>query len=150
MRGAPAAPAAAGGWWPVIAAGIAYYALAFGAGFVLGTARVLLLVPRIGERTAELLEMPVMLVVVIIAARFVTRHFALAPTAFASLAVGALAVALLVATELTVVLAVRGTTLADYLDTRDPVAGLVYVALLGCFALMPLLVRPRDRVRRSG
>jgi hypothetical protein len=26
----------------------------------------------------------------------------------------------------------------------------VYVALLGSFALMPLLVRPRDRVRRSG
>lgn len=150
MRGATAADAATGGWRSVVAAGIAYYALAFAAGFVLGTVRVLLLVPHLGERTGELLEAPVMLIVVIVAARFVTRRFALPPTAFASVAVGALALALLVATELTVVLAVRGMTLADDLATRDPVAGMVYVALLVIFALMPLLVRPGDGVRRSG
>jgi hypothetical protein len=38
----------------VLKAGALYFALVFGAGFVLGSIRVLWLVPRIGERTAEL------------------------------------------------------------------------------------------------
>ena len=43
-----------------IKAGIAYFALVFGAGFVLGMIRVPFLVPRLGERVAELVEMPFM------------------------------------------------------------------------------------------
>jgi hypothetical protein len=50
-------------------AGALYFALAFGAGFVLGTIRVLWVVPRVGERTAELMETPIMLVVIMLAAR---------------------------------------------------------------------------------
>lgn len=44
-------------------AGILYFACVFGAGFALGTARALWLVPRVGTRTAELMEMPFMLAV---------------------------------------------------------------------------------------
>jgi hypothetical protein len=45
-----------------IKAGIAYFALAFGAGFILGSIRVPIrvpfLVPRLDDRIAELIEMP--------------------------------------------------------------------------------------------
>jgi hypothetical protein len=50
-------------------AGAAYFALVFAVGFVLGTIRTLWLVPRVGTRTAELMEMPLMLAATILAAR---------------------------------------------------------------------------------
>ncbi|HVA00273.1 MAG TPA: hypothetical protein VMV34_01325 [Terriglobia bacterium] len=81
----------------ILKAGGLYFALVFAAGFVLGTLRVLWIVPRLGARTAEL----------------------------------------------TVVLALRGLTLREYLASRDPVAGSVYVIMLGIFAVMPLFVARR-------
>lgn len=41
-----------------IKAGIAHFALAVGAGFILGSIRVSFLAPRVGKRVAELIEMP--------------------------------------------------------------------------------------------
>ena len=34
----------------------------------------------------------------------------------------------------------RGLTFRDYLASRDPVAGTVYIVMLGLFAIMPLVV----------
>lgn len=53
----------------VLKAGALYFAIVFGAGFVLGPIRVLWLVPRVGTRVAELMEMPVMLLVSVLSAR---------------------------------------------------------------------------------
>ena len=61
-------------------AAVAYFALVLGAGFVLGTIRVPFLVPRLGERYAELLEMPIMFVVIVLAARYVVRRYILPPS----------------------------------------------------------------------
>jgi len=60
-----------------IKAGMAYFFLAFGAGFVMGTIRIPFLVPRLGERVAELIEIPFMFIVIVLAARFITKRFAL-------------------------------------------------------------------------
>ena len=57
----------------VVRAGLLYFALTFGAGFVLGPLRLLVLVPRLGARTAELVEMPVMIGITWLAARWTTR-----------------------------------------------------------------------------
>ena len=51
-------------------AGVLYFALVFAAGFALGTMRTLWVMPRLGARTAELIEQPVMLGVSILAARW--------------------------------------------------------------------------------
>lgn len=60
-------------------AGALYFALVFGAGFVLGTVRTLWIVPRVGAMTAEMLESPVMLVVTIVAARWAVLRLEVPP-----------------------------------------------------------------------
>ncbi len=122
--------------------GALYFALVFGAGFALGVLRVLWLVPLVGERWAELMEMPVMLVVIALAARWIVRRFVPASAA-QRLAIGVFALALLLSAEFTLVLGLRGLTLGEYFATRDPVSGTVYYVMLGVFAVMPLLVARR-------
>ena len=121
----------------LLRAGALYFALVFGAGFVLGPIRILWLVPHIGERTAELLEAPIMLGVIILSARWVSRRFV---TPSRLLAVGCVALALGLLCESTVVLWLRGLTIREYIASRDPVAGAVFIVMLGLFAVMPLLV----------
>jgi hypothetical protein len=130
-------------------AGLAYFALVFGTGFMLGAIRVTWLVPRLGVRSAELLEMPLMAVVIVLAARFVVRRFALPPVSGLRLAVGAWALCVLLAAELTLAAALGGQTPAQYVAGRDPVSGSVYGALLIVMALLPWLLarEPRGATR---
>jgi len=121
-------------------AGITYFALVFGTGFALGTIRVPFLVPRLGERTAELLEMPLMFVAIVLAARYVVRKFAIAPSIWPRLSVGLIALALLVTAELSLVVLLQEGSFAQYISERDPVSGSVYLLMLGVFALMPLIL----------
>ena len=122
-------------------AGVLYFATVFGAGFALGTIRVLLVVPRVGERAAELMEAPVMVAVSFLAARWIVRPFALPPAPSQRLAVGLIALVLMLAFEFGFVLQLRGLTIAEYFATRDPVSGTVYYLSLALFALFPLLLR---------
>lgn len=121
----------------ILKAGIVYFALVFGAGFVLGTIRVFGIVPRFGASAAELVEAPIMLLIIIFAARWVVRYFSLPPTLAARLGAGFLALGLMVGAEITVVLKLRHLTLAQYVAARDPVAGTVYLLLLLVFAITP-------------
>lgn len=121
-------------------AGAIYFALVFGAGFVLGVVRVIWIVPRLGIRTAELLEAPFMLLIIILAARWVVRNLALQTVPKVRLGAGFVALSFLLFAELTIVLGVRHLTLAQYLAGRDIVAGIVYAVMLLVFAAMPLLV----------
>jgi hypothetical protein len=124
----------------VTKAGAVYFAGVFGAGVVLGAVRVPLLVPRLGARMAELIEMPLMFCAIVFCARWIVRRFALPPTPAARLGVGVLALALLLLAEFTLVLWLQGATLDGYLASRDPVSGSVYAAMLIVFAAMPLCV----------
>lgn len=121
-------------------AALTYFALVFGAGFVLGPIRILLIVPRIGERNAELLEAPLMLLVILVAARWVVRKFQLPSATVNRLLMGLLALTLGLLFEFTLVLKLRGLTLTEYFHTRDTVSGTVYYVTLGLFAVMPLIV----------
>ena len=75
-----------------------------------------------------------MLVVIVLAARWLVRKFQLTVHA---LLVGLLALGLMIAFEFTLVLWLRGLTLSEYFRERDPVAGVVYYLMLLVFAAMP-------------
>jgi hypothetical protein len=124
----------------ILKAPVLYYALVFGVGFVLGAFRVLCVVPRFGTRMAELMESPVMLLVTFVAARWVVTRLAVPSTRLARLSMGCVALGFLLVSEFTLVLWVRGLTIREYFARQDPVSGTVYYALLGLFAIMPLLV----------
>jgi len=89
---------------------------------------------------AELLEAPVMLVITIVAARWIVRKLAVPPTPSSRLGMSGIALGLMLIAEFTFVLWLRGISIREYLATRDPVAGTVYYVMLGVFAIMPLLV----------
>lgn len=127
----------------IVQAGLLYFALVFGAGFVLGPIRLLWLVPRVGTRIAEMIESPLMLLVIIVAARWVVRRLAVSPAFSDRLGMGGLALGLMLAAEFGFVLQLRGLSIEAYLVSRNPVAGTLYYAMLVVFALMPLLVARR-------
>ena len=120
---------------------LAYFAIVFGIGFLLGSIRVLWLVPQLGARYAELAEMPIMLLAIFFAARWVTQYFAVPPAASARLVVGIAALICLLIVELTVVLWLQGISIAESFTNRDTVSGAAYIVSLILFALMPLLVK---------
>lgn len=122
---------------------VLYFALVFGAGFVLGIFRTLFVAPKIGVRKAELLEAPVMLIVTIFTARWIISTLAVPVVVSARIEMGCIAFALLLIAESALVRAVRGISIKQYLATRDRVSGTVYYAMLVIFAVMPLLVARR-------
>lgn len=124
----------------VLKAGILYFALVFGAGFVLGPIRVFWVVPRFGERMAELLEAPFMFAVIIVAARWVVRRLVVPPAPSSRLGMGFIAVGLLLAVEIILGYLLWGLSITELITSRDPVSGSVYYALLGLFTVMPLLL----------
>ena len=122
-----------------IRAGLVYFALVLGTGFILGVFRVPFLVPRIGERWAELAEMPIMAAAIFLSAGYVLRRFPEVNLPGRALVVGFLALALAVCAELSLAVVLQSQTLAEYLGSRDKVSGSVYLAMLVVFALMPRL-----------
>ena len=119
---------------------VLYFLLVFGAGFVLGIGRVLFLVPLLGERTAELLEMPVMLVIIVISARWIALHRLENRRMSSALSIGFIAMGLVLIADLALGMLFRGMSLVEAFSHRDPVSGAAYYASLVLFAVMPAIV----------
>jgi hypothetical protein len=120
---------------------LAYAAIVFGVGFVLGSIRVFLVVPRIGARWAELLEAPLMLIASFLAARFITQKFGPFKGS-QKVAIGICALVFMLLAEFSFILA-RGFGISEYIASRDPVSGPVYLLSLALFAAMPFIVAQR-------
>lgn len=123
-----------------VKSGVIYFAMIFALGFVLGTVRVLWLVPAIGERNAVLAELPVMLTASWFAARWlVQRHRLISLRARAVM--GLVGFALLMLAELTLAIAAFGQSAADWLNSIFAMPGIIGLSGQILFALMPMLVR---------
>ncbi len=124
-----------------------YFALVFGAGFLLGSIRVPFVVPRLGERYAELAEMPIMFLAIYFASRHVLRKYAPKSQPADRFAIGVIALLLLVCAELLLAVVLAGRSIGEYLSTRDSVSGSVYLVMLLVFAAMPWLQARRAQAR---
>lgn len=128
-------------------AGPLYFGIVFAAGFALAPLRELWGIPVFGARAGGLLEFPLMLVVIVIAAAWLNRRLLAGASAWRRLGAGVLALCCMPGAELAVVWRLRGERLSDYVAARDPVTGSVYLVMLAVFALMPWLPGRRSSVR---
>ena len=83
-----------------------------------------------------------MAAVMVIAARWIVSRMALPPRPLPRLAMGGIALALILATEFTMVLRLRNLSFEKYVATLDALTGTAYYAMLAVFAVIPLFVPP--------
>ncbi len=125
-------------------AGFAYFLIVYGFGFVLGTVRTLWIVPQLGARSAEMLELPLMIGISAVTARWLVRRYGIVPPNGRSV-MGATAFVLLVAAEFATAWVVRGVTPVEDISSRDPISGTLFLIAIVLFALMPVLVGPATK-----
>lgn len=123
---------------PVVTAGIAYFALVFAVGFVLGTIRVFALIPAFGEWIGNLIELPVILLVSWVLCGSVIRRFAVPVDFRARATMGAIAFCLLMAAEIGLAVLLFGESLSEYTARLLSALGLLGLAGQLLFALFPL------------
>lgn len=124
----------------VFNAALNYFAVVFGVGFLLGMIRVPLLVPKVGERIAELIELPFLLVAIFLACRWIVGRFDLRGRVVIAILVGTIAASILLLVEFSIVLYIRGLTISEFLAARDPVAATFYYIAVIIFAVMPAII----------
>ena len=124
---------------------ITYFSIVFAAGFALAFIRIPLLVPQYGVRTAELMEIPVMLAVIWLSSRWIQQRNPHLTTS-SLLAIGSMAFLLMIGAELGVAAATSDLSPASYVLSKDPVSGAVYLVSLVLFALAPWLWSLKSRV----
>lgn len=128
----------------VVAAAFAYFAVAFGCGFVLGAVREIVVAPHLGGLAAVALEAPIMLAISWVAAGVVVRRFAVPARASARLIMGGLAFVLLQLAELALAGAL-GVPPAAYVAGFATAKGGLGLAAQVVYALLPLAVGSPDR-----
>lgn len=117
-------------------AALLYVLAGFGAGFVLGPLRELLLAPAFGRMAALLVELPLLLGFCWWIAPRIIRRCGILPGA-ARLRMGFAALAMLLTFEFTLGVAVRGWDLAGWVGDFVTLPGLVTLAAYLVFALLP-------------
>jgi hypothetical protein len=120
----------------IVKAGSAYFALIFSLGFILGTIRVLAVIPRIGELAATLLELPIILTASWFVSGWLIKRMQIAPETASRLLMGAIAFGLAMIAEPLLGLSF-GRSLSDQWSALLRPAGLAGLAGQALFGLMP-------------
>lgn len=118
-------------------AGGAYALALFGVGFVLGVARVMVVAPRIGVVWATAVEAVPMLAALAWAAPRLARWQGVPLRSVGRIAMGGVALAVLVAVELMLGAVLNGVGPGAWLAHFATPEGAIYAGLLLAFAVMP-------------
>ena len=120
-------------------AGVAYAVTVFAIGFLLGTARVLLLAPRLGSTIAVLVEAPIILTASWYVSSFWIRRLAVGAEIRSRIVVGAVAFVTLMILEVTLSITLFHRSIGEYLAGLRSLPGAIGLAAQVCFATFPLL-----------
>lgn len=118
-------------------AALLYFAIVFTIAFGLGTLRVLVLVPALGELAATLIELPIVLTVSWWASAYVVARCSVSPAPMPRLTMGAIAFLLLMTAETLLGLFAFGRPLADQLSAYRGIAAQIGLAGQIAFAAIP-------------
>lgn len=134
----------------MIAAALRYFAFIFGLGFLLGTARTLIIAPLIGVTGGVVLELPVMIVASALLARQTMELYRI-KGAGRALGMGGLAFPLLMATEALLANLLTGQGPVRWFESLSETPG--WIGLVGqiTFGLCPLFwsYMPARRIKPS-
>jgi hypothetical protein len=125
----------------VIGAGILWFVVMFGLGFLLGPLRILVLEPRLGPTGAVLVEAVPMVVAMVLLAPWVARLFDLPPDAGARLGMGGIGLVVLLVADTLLGWLLFGRGIDALLARPATWDGRVYLVMLLLFFLMPWLRR---------
>jgi hypothetical protein len=123
-----------------LVAGASYFAIVFACGFALGSIRVLVVAPRIGELAAVLTELPIMVAASWFVCVRVVRRVQLSGSLGPRLVMGVLAFALLMAAEAILSIYGFGRSLSDFMAGLASRPGLIGLAGQVAFGVFPAIV----------
>ena len=118
-------------------AGLAYFTVVFLTGFVLGTLRVLLIAPLMGDTAAVLLETPIILAASWFAARWCIAALSVPNDGASRVLMGGIAFLLLILGEVGVSIFVFARSWEDTLTTLLSPPGIIGLCAQIVFALLP-------------
>lgn len=126
-----------------LTAGLSYGLIVFGFGFVLGVIRTFVLLPVVSPVTAVLIELPFMLLISWLVARWLVARHRVPALSEARAAMGALGFAVLMSFELALAYLLYGLRPAEYLPLVVQPEALPGLAGQLVFAVIPLLLGRR-------
>lgn len=122
-----------------IKAGSVYFIVVFSVGFLLGTIRVLVLVPKLGEMLSALIELPIILTASWIICGWVITRFSVARVWQSRLTMGVTAFGLLMLAELLLSIIIFENGIGQHFNTYLSLNGALAIAGQLVFAAFPLI-----------
>ena len=130
-------------------AGLAYFGIVFAIGFLLGAIRVTVLVPLVGELLAVLLEIPIVLTSAWLICRWLVRWLNVPPSIGSRLAMGGLALVLLLVAEVVLSTLVFGNSMQEHFRSYLSFAHALGLAGQCAFGMFPF-IQAIGRSSRAG
>ena len=118
---------------------LAYFAIVFVIAFALGTVRVLLVAPLVGELAGAAIELPILLVISWMISRWVMRRWQVPGDTGSRLFVGLAALAMLLAAEILLGVTLFDRDLAGQLAAMTRGSGALGLAAQIAYGLIPLI-----------